>query len=378
MQNSGTAKLTIIVSNAILKWNEFIQFFFFFFFQSAHVVAVSFNLIADIYWKVNNVGESLSSTSSYAILLARRLSRRRPPRAYRHWQNRSSVEEMRGSVRSGGGGTTRVRRGRTATDADDAVAAATSHHRVYVPSPLCNATFDHNTRHTTFPQHDAAATNVPARGSFVASHRGPDVAVFVLVRRVRVVVVPRRIDIYVCMRFSMSVDDEEVGDRVDRRGESRRQWTCRDDLSTQSLTVGDVFPSSIPSGNSRGRSCECILGKGEAAGGGRKRSEKKFSWDSDWIDLGRSEILLQRSIPITGMWQNNGGGTSRNVNPVKNPSRAKKHVEDDLRVGVVINTSENKREILKRDETVNSTSRPRFYKNPASRNTKKSFEGTVL
>lgn len=199
---------------------------------------------------------------------------------YRHWQNRSYVEEMRGSVgerdprsRLGGGGrqgcdkdrrwqmqTTWWRRRRRTI----IVCMYIHRHR----SAMRHSTIIHDTRFLS-TKHDAAATNVLARGSFVASHRGPDVAVFVLVCRVcRVVVVPARIDI--CE--SMSVKPEEVGDRLDRRGESRRQWASRDDdLLVNSLTVS-LRRGNLSGNSSRGRSRECIPGEKK-----RREEEEKDS-----------------------------------------------------------------------------------------------------
>lgn len=230
-----------------------------------------FSISSLIYWKVGNAwGNLFLSISSYAILFARRLSRRRPPRAYRHWQNRRSVEEMRGSERSESIGdyairecdedgrrqmqTTRWRRRRRRQRrrlASSVCAAAVLF--------LCNATFYHNTRHA-FPQHDAAATNVPAR-SFVASHRAAVSTSPSLFSAVActVVVVPLE-SIYVIRCRSTT---RKVGDRVADEANRPDSETISQSLSVDGfprLSVGNL------SGNSRGASRECIPARGGTAG----------------------------------------------------------------------------------------------------------------
>lgn len=82
---------------------------------------------------------------------------------------------MQGTDRSGAS----VRRGRTATDAAAAAAAAARHHRVCRchrrRRRRCNATFDHNTRHT-LSRHDGLPSHKRSGALVrrVASRRGPD------------------------------------------------------------------------------------------------------------------------------------------------------------------------------------------------------------
>lgn len=203
---------------------------------------------------------------------------------------------------------------------------------------LCNATFDHNTRHA-FPQHDAAATNVPAR-SFVASHRAAVSTSPSLFSAVActVVVVPLE-SIYVIRCRSTT---RKVGDRV--ADEANRPDSERAETISQSLSV-DGFPRlSVGnlSGNSRGASRECIPARGGTAG---KRKGLESERNSREIPIESIRVKAIFFALANDFPQGcDRKGTWRNVNPAKNPSRAKKRV-DDLWGGVVINTQRNKREI---------------------------------
>jgi len=177
----------------------------------------------------------------------------------------------------------------------------------------------HNTR-CTFPQHDAAATNVPTR-SFVASHRAavptsPSLFSTVAYGRCR----PARIDI--CMWFD--VGRQRRSRRPgSRRGESPRRGS-EPTISTRSryppTDRSPCLSGNLSENSLAGEVASAFL---ERRNGGEKKKigkRKKFSWDSDWIDLGKWDFAPDRFL-LQGC-DRKAGDFSRNFNPLKNLSRA--------------------------------------------------------
>lgn len=274
MRNTCTAKLTIIVSNAILKRNEFTQLF-----QSARVVAVLFffSISSLTYRKVNNVGISLvhivrDPLRSPSVAAGGSHVAIDTDRTEQFRRNARGSERYPSPIRGLEAGATRTdddrcgRRGGGGGDGE-----GDGHHRVCRRrSAMRHST--HNTRRT-FPQHDAAATNVPAR-SFVASHRAavptsPSLFSTVAYGRCR----PARIDI--C--DSMSVDNEEVGDRVveaNRPAEGAR-------LSWHAVVIRRLIVPLVDPGI-----CRRILSRGGVASAfleRRKRRGKEKDWKAKEI-----------------------------------------------------------------------------------------------
>lgn len=152
----------------------------------------------------------------------------------------------------------------------------------------------HNTRRT-FPQRDAAATNVPAR-SFVASHRAAvptSPSLFSVVAYGRCVV--SRSNRYMWFDVGRQRRSRRPGSR---RGESpRRVNEPRHAVVIRRLIVPLVYPS----GNFRGGSFGSAFL--ERRNGGEKKmigKRKKFSWDSGWIDLGKRDFYPDNRSPLPG------------------------------------------------------------------------------
>lgn len=98
----------------------------------------------------------------------------------------------------------------------------------------------------------------------------------------------------------MSVDNEEVGDRVADEANRPAEWTSRDYLDTQSLSTDWSFPLSIRRGIFAGEVGSAFL---ERRNGGEKKKiekRKKFSWDSDWIDLGKRDFASAIDLHYKG------------------------------------------------------------------------------
>lgn len=233
-------------------------------------------------------GESLSSTSSYAILFVRRLSRRRPPRAHRHWQNRRSVKEMRGSERSESIGDYA---GATRTDSDRCRrrggGGGGDRHHPCVPPPFSfsamrHSTIIHDTRFlsTTQPPQTSRHARLSRRHRAAVSTSPSLFSGRRVYGRCRLA----RIDI--C--DSMSVDNEESRRPGSRRSESPRQWASRNDPLSRYLSTRLPSPSI----------------RRESVGEFSRAKSRVHSWRGG--TAGKRKALKSernsREIPIKSIW----------------------------------------------------------------------------